>query len=386
MSRSICILVIALLAPPALAQGRVWHLGPGGNINATIAQASDGDVIRLAPGIYGGFTLDKGLTMLGSGAQIQGGLQGGQCAIVNLPAGSQATVQGILFGFYIFNVQVTVSRNRGRVLLDRISVKNSDRSPGIRIEDSAQVHLQNAFAVGAPALQATRSTVVLTDCRLVSSGMPFGSLPGIPAVLAADSTVLLSRGTVAGPQNNAFAPGVGTEAILATDSTLTILGDASTLITAGFLGPNEPPIPAIVADRGSVTLDPNVTVVAGGGAPPVSGSASVVRMRLPSLSVASGPPGGRLGIDLFSQSGDGVIVMFGAAADRLALGMLGFWLDPARFVVAGAGVQGPGEHFTMNLPLPPDPSLAHTAWAVQAISGTPAGGFRLSNPVVFALE
>jgi hypothetical protein len=41
-------------------------------------------------------------------------------------------------------------------------------------------------------------------------------------------------------------------------------------------------------------------------------------------------------IDLFS-----VIVMPGAAADRLALGMLGFWLDPARFVVAGAGVQGP---------------------------------------------
>jgi hypothetical protein len=162
-------------------------------------------------------------------------------------------------------------------------------------------------------------------------------------------------------------------------------GDATTVVRAGQqqIGAT----PAIEADQGSVTYDPNVTLVANRPAvPPISGTAAVVRTWVPSLAARGAGPGGTVHADLFSPSGDVVLLLTSLVADPLDLPPFGrFWLDPNLFIVAGVGVVGASGHVSHSFPIASDPNLSFGAWSVQALSGTFAGGFRLSNPAAYVL-
>jgi hypothetical protein len=83
----------AVLSTPALATTYVVddNGGPGVDfttISAAVAAAQPGDLILVLDGTYSGFTLTKGLTVMGSGVvTVQGAIE-----IANVPAGIRAQV------------------------------------------------------------------------------------------------------------------------------------------------------------------------------------------------------------------------------------------------------------------------------------------------------
>jgi hypothetical protein len=104
----------ALLASPASAH--LYIVGPGSgadypNLPTAIAAAHDGDVLLVRSASYsGGFTLDKGLTIIGYGTvSLSGAAQ-----VRNIPAGRRATI------VHLSAVGVTVDACNGRVVLEEI--------------------------------------------------------------------------------------------------------------------------------------------------------------------------------------------------------------------------------------------------------------------------
>jgi nitrous oxidase accessory protein len=66
-----CIATVLLLLSASLAQGATVKVSS--NLQAAIDAASPGDTIQVAPGVYGGITVDKSLNLEGQGAVIAAG-------------------------------------------------------------------------------------------------------------------------------------------------------------------------------------------------------------------------------------------------------------------------------------------------------------------------
>ena len=110
-------------AVPVLPAQRTWTVGPGGqfsDIQPAIDAASPGDIIRVRPGLYGGFNTSKGVALLGDpGARIS---SLALPSVNALPAGSQFVVAGFIFESRGGLVLPSVSRCAGRVLFDHSRV------------------------------------------------------------------------------------------------------------------------------------------------------------------------------------------------------------------------------------------------------------------------
>jgi hypothetical protein len=166
-----------------------------------------------------------------------------------------------------------------------------------------------------------------------------------------------------------------------------VSGDAATVVAAGAANSVPTPVSAIDATGGTVTYDPQVSLLPASGAAAIGGTAVVTATWLPALWARGAPPGGIVRAELVSPAGDIVLFKVGLSADALAVPPFGeFWLDPVLHLITGVGVQGAGQHLAHTIPLPPDPALAFPAWALQAFSGTFTGEFKFSNPTGCALN
>lgn len=107
-------LMTCLSAAPIACQA-TWNVPTGGNLDSVIAQAAPGDILRLsATGFYGPVTLNKGVTILGNGAQIAD-------VTCQIPQGQQASLGDVVMpytGPFSVNTITVVS---GRVNLWNIS-------------------------------------------------------------------------------------------------------------------------------------------------------------------------------------------------------------------------------------------------------------------------
>lgn len=63
------------------------------------------------------------------------------------------------------------------------------------------------------------------------------------------------------------------------------------------------------------------------------------------------------------------------------------FLDLQYLTPIASGIQGAGERFALNIPVPPNPALRGAAIALQASSlRVPAAAIEFSNPVVVVLD
>ena len=107
------------------------------------------------------------------------------------------------------------------------------------------------------------------------------------------------------------------------------------------------------------------------------------------LHITKRPGTGLANIASLTVSGDGLTIYGQGDYSRISLlgGAAGdWWLDPALFFVTGVAVQGAIGHTPHAIPLADDPALSFGAWTLQALSGTFAGGFKLSNAAGYALR
>lgn len=245
-----------LLVAPTLSLAMLAHLpaqtvhqvGIFGfpTIQAAIQAASPGDIVRVDPGQHLAFTLDKGLTILGSAAGGTSILSFGTTSfpLVNVPAGQIA---------HLGNLQFATMTISGHVTLDRCSFAGPQ--PRLVIAN-AVAHMQHctiqSAGTGAGAPLATlfmdNASVFASDCAFhgVTSG-PFGA-PGT-AIAINGSTFHGSRLTV--------AAGTGTSPVavpaLVADAASTVqLCDSVLSTTSG-------PCPLVVSNgrMARCTLTPN---------------------------------------------------------------------------------------------------------------------------------
>ncbi len=248
----------------------VHHVGVFGflTIQAAISAASPGDIVRVDPGTHGPFTLDKGLTIIGSAAGGTTILSFGStfAPTVTVPAGQVAHLVDLAF--------MTMTIGGGQVTLDRCAFTGSQ--PRLVIAN-AVVHMQHCGFQGAgnvtapfPPLMLDTAEVFASDCVVRGlDGTPF-ALPGTAIAINASTFhgtgMTIAAGTGASP---VAVPAVVADAastvqlcdstITATSATCPVMASRGGLARCTLL-PNcspLPPLPMLGVSRTS-SLPPQI--------------------------------------------------------------------------------------------------------------------------------
>jgi hypothetical protein len=152
----------ALSAPTVRASTYTVDAGGGGqftDIQSAIAAAQTGDVIFVIGGSYGGFTLDKGLVVLGDG----GVLVNGAVQLANVSAGTRAVVARMQAS------HVTVSGCAGAIVMQSLSVANR-----IVVTQSNDVRLASVTANSGPGSLLSALTIDASRVEIVDSTLQGG--------------------------------------------------------------------------------------------------------------------------------------------------------------------------------------------------------------------
>ena len=172
----------AFLATPAIAHTYLVGPGPGSDfpdIPSAIAGAQAGDVLVVRQGSYaGGFTLDKGLTILGQSPVILSG----PASITDIAQGQRAVVVGLsVAGFQVDSCTGPV------VLQDLTSAYSAtiSASTDVRLLRT-NVHVVDPASPAVPALTISDTRVEVVDSLLQGADGVWNSLnaaPGLRCIL-----------------------------------------------------------------------------------------------------------------------------------------------------------------------------------------------------------
>lgn len=331
----------------------VHHVGVFGHatIQAAIAVANPGDIVRVDPGTHAAFTLDKGLTIVGSAAGGTSILSFGTTSIptIHVPAGQIAHLIDLQF--------TTMTVGGGQVTIDHCS-----------------------FTGTQPRLVITNAVAHMQQCVIQSTGT---SVSGPFATLMLDSAELFASDCVVrGIDASPFAmPGTAMAVNLST-----FHGNRMT-ITAGA-GTSTLAVPALAADAAStVQLCDSTVTTTSGPCPLVASNGRMARCTLspncsplptlPMLGIwrtQSLPPriGQTLSLDFHGDPGAPIFPW--AALDlvpthvpQLTSALL---LDLNTAFPAGLLIADATGRATGTWAIPATPALQHHAIWLQGISGT----------------
>jgi hypothetical protein len=237
---------LSLVLVAHLPAQTVHHVGAFGfaTIQAAIQAASPGDIVLVDPGLHAPFTLDKGLTIVGSSAAPTSILTFGNTAapVIDVPAGQIA---------HLVRLQFTTSRIvGGHVTVDRCS-----------------------FTGSRPRLNITNAVVHLQRCSVIPTGNTVGAPE--PTLFVHDADVFASDCTIHGLPGSPFgAPGTAIAINLSTFH-------GSHLTVAAGTSPSTLAIPALVADAAStVQLSDSVLSTTSGPCPVVATNGRMARCTL----------------------------------------------------------------------------------------------------------
>lgn len=159
---------LACVAPPAFTQ-TTWTVNASGGAQfttllAAVQAANDGDTILVAPGSYAtGFTLTKGLAIIGDGGTPQ---LGGELT-VTLPSGRTASLANFTYGLLPFGgFRLSVVNSAGTVHGEALQMWSA-YGGGLTAQNSSCVTLTRCSAYGFPAaVVATNASVALASTSL----------------------------------------------------------------------------------------------------------------------------------------------------------------------------------------------------------------------------
>jgi hypothetical protein len=343
-------LAIAIVAH--LPAQTVHHVGGFGfaTIQAAIQAASPGDIVLVDPGLHAAFTLDKGLTIVGSTSGGTSILSFGNTAVpvVDVPAGQIA---------HLLHLQFTTMRVAGgQVTVDRCS-----------------------FTGARPRLNITNAVAHLQRCSVIPTGNGVGAPE--PTVFVHDADVFASDCTIHGLPGSPFgAPGTAIAINLSTfhGSHLTVAAGTFASTVA---------VPALVADAAStVQLSDSVLSTTSGPCPVVATNGRVARCTLtpsctplpvlPMLGAArtlSSPPQLGLPFSIEFRGDPGALVLPWAALDLVPANVpfltSALLLDTATAFPAGLLVADPNGLATGTWSIPAAAVLQHRTLWFQGFSG-----------------
>jgi hypothetical protein len=388
---------LVLMAFPLVAQARVWVVdaagGPGSqftDLAEAITAASRGDVLRVRAGSYGAIQVTKALSIFGEpGASLSRATAAEAALLVDgIPTGDQVSIAGFDIGplAHVLGIPILVRSCGGTVFLDSVHASRTSGSVGaipgaqaaLRVESCGLVVLSRCRLVGPPPIFVTGSTVVLNDMDCRAPGLTSAGFNRTDAAVFADaSTVVVSRGTFHGG-DVAFAATtpIAGPALSGNQTTFVVHGGAT--LRAGTQ-PSK--LVSAIDGNGVVTLDPSVTLLPSGGASPVAAGFAVTTANVPSLKTTGARIGGLLQLHLLAAPNDAAAVVLGFLATPLDIGLrVPLMLDPALPTIALPPVAiGATGDLTIAVPVPHRPELLGFRGAWQAIAGTAARGFSLSN-------
>ena len=382
--RSALVASVLLVAGQVAAQ-RTWIVDRDSRVGTdftdippAITAARDGDTI-LVRYHGGGYTLPslvtKALTILGERdpryPQYAVNATATTFEIRGIPAGRTFAIKRIAsYGSPTASWKIIACQ--GGVHLEDVTVGGS-----LQVTGASQVSLVRSTLGGAPAMRCwSGSNVVATECTLVGASSY--------AVQVMLSTLTVAFGTVTGADSQS----VGNppfEAIQLAGGTLVVAGDATTLVSAG-MGYYPTSASAVVATTGgTVDWDPRARLVSFGGAPRISGPATVRTRSLPSLRASGSWPGSYVSAEVVANPGDLAVFLASAPAAPVQAPPFGeLWLDPPGIFFVTGGILGATGRLPVLMPIDHAATLG-LAVCLQAVAG-PGLDLTLSNPAVVLLQ
>lgn len=214
MTRAFPIVVFGLLTP--LAPASTWIVDDDGgagvhftSLTSAVAAAAPNDVLVVRPGSYAGFTLDRGLSILGdsaTGVQITSGV-----TIHSLPALERVTLVNCTTSW------IALDACAGAVLLELVTVRPLElalapHASAVDVVGCADVRARQLFVDfvtttgGSSAIRVDSSRLELSRAgingprgRAHTPSFPFAPEPGGPAVhCLAGSVVRVQRCSIEG--------------------------------------------------------------------------------------------------------------------------------------------------------------------------------------------
>jgi hypothetical protein len=391
-------LALAALALP-LADWSVDDDGPAdfADLPAAIAAAAPGDTLRIEPGTYSAFDLDKRLTLVGRA--------GGPRPLV-LGESRVHDVDGFVFSGLRL-LELLVERVTGRADIDDCEIGhggvNSIGSTWLTftLVDCREILVTGSLLQGktgndtfgeSPGVLVDGSTVSFTRCEIRGGeGGDGGSdgYPGQPGIDADGSFVIVAGCDVSGgshgePEIPIFgceAPGAG--AIHVQGSVVIVRGTPDDELVAGFsCGFTWPDPPAIDGTDSSVVVS-GVTLH-----PPSFSPALAVELPSPPepwVHIAGNPaPGGLRRLNLFGPQGATGLVVASVAplfaqVPEIAGGPL--WVHPdLALLLVGIETQGPLLSANLVFPLPTEDDFAGIPVWFQVFFDQGGGQWTATNP------
>jgi len=373
-------LVIRLASVAAALSGqRTWTVARDrpadfADIPPAIVAATAGDTIEVWPNAepYSGFTLDKGLTVIGmqpitvGGAISVQGLRAHERAVLSRFAPHEFTAAA--FGGF----PVVVGSCRGSVHLQYIESYGSRHGRALTIVDSDHVTIaDSSFQAGASwrdffrtdflgssdAFAIVRSTVTMlrSNCgganvvsypfygQVLHASHPAGQLSS-SRLLLSDSRVV-GAGGLYGTFCEVFV--YGTNAVVASNSTIAITG-ANALILGGRTNGGW----ICYSYEAHGVVSDAATIVYLGDVPPqnVHSTGQIVGAALPWLRSTDAPPGGTLDVTLDFAAGGPFVTHVSLPGSPLPIfPPVGVWIDPALWAQVDSGVMAGSRHIQVQV-------------------------------------
>lgn len=400
--------ITVLIAALGSAQGTTWIVDAAGggqftDLPAAEAAAAHGDLLEVRPGLYSPFQTSKGIAVLGQdGVRLRGSpptFGGGLVVVTALPAGRTFSMRNVLVEYLPFSSGIVLDRNDGRIHLQDVRVQPQPNTYTNGINAALRAVDCDAVTVTACSLVGN-SAISTTDTRLVVMGSTIDGIdalqqlgpviaPAAPGLAALRGSISLARTDVRGGDglvNFWQQTQPPREAIVATDAAIILAGDSNDGVQAGTLA-GSLPLPGILANGGTLQIDPLVAIAGSQGGSPIAGSASVVARRIVSLIASGGTLGGPLNAEIVSPAGDPLALLLSLPIDPIDTSLGTVWFDPLLTITLVQSVQNAGEHFAFAVTFPNLPQLRGLAIVLQAANYYVATArLELSNPAVLVLD
>lgn len=357
---------LALSIASATAQQTIL-VGPGQtfpSIQPAIAAAAPGDTVLVLAGTYSGpLDIDKGIQLIGQGADISGPTFSPSFATVHdLPANQRFTmagfraVQGSSQPTGLEGIGIVVQNCSGFVALRDLSNSGGFRRFTVSVTDSPQVFVGSMDGYG---LSATNSIVVCEGSFLESAGLSLRSIDS--TVVVVDCTIQ----TTGSPFS--FPVFVQRGRLVASRSTISS-------------GSSSFPKSAITATNTELLLDPSTVLQPSVGAPAIQGGTAVP---FPFASVRAQLTSSALAVQSHGTANETFATVFGPVVGLQSTPFGLTWLDPPQASLLAFASYGANRLHSVTLPLPPLPP--GLVVGLQTI-GFEGGTIRLGLPSVVVTQ
>tara|TARA_R110002072_G_scaffold174303_7_gene329574 strand:- start:18551 stop:19681 length:1131 start_codon:yes stop_codon:yes gene_type:complete len=376
MSKSyFAVVAVMAFAGVLVAQRPVVTVG-GTNPNhpdlpQAIAAAAPGSIVEVRPGTYTGFTCQKALRIVMSGATVLPPAGANYTInLQNIVGADPFVIKGMstLIGPGALGA-MRISNVMAPIIIEKVTMVGGPQQTALEVFNTGSVHLARLILLGYPALQAQ-------FCNLISNENLFGNAVG-PGAIISDASMESARSVYVG---------TGQPALRIFDTVARLSSDG----TGGMYVTGTPvvPVSSFEAVDSEVYWNPTSFLLApANGAPGFLSQTTVeVIEEVPMLNAGPAVLGGISTARMTSPTPAlGMIAVGYLLPSPIGLPPARVYPDPATFVLAIGGlVDAAG--LQLNFAIPNNPVLRGDVLVFQGITFLPSGGTPLSGPALWYVE